>query len=696
MHRATWLNLINLYLGRKVPHSVLEQMHKNDESPQSAFARLGLTEAKAPLFENPRFHQWIAYVNEHQHVPAETIRTLSTHFHDDAKLYKILDEAKGHDEFTALATRLEADLFDYWVTEKKEPAQVFDLLQLSTQEHATLTPTFLQWMTYVKKYSAHHSDGEKLAIETLTSNFELDLPPYKILEKVKKVQGYEEVATWLLAALLGHWATSRKDPEKVLYVLGLPTQMHRKDLFEYPKFQEWVAYVDTLNAKHPETPVSMIPTLTRHLEGPHLLDQIDRAKKEKEASRKLAMRIESDFYDNLTEGTIAADILSKIGLSVPHRLQDRRYLLRLKRLLHECDGKDSSKEKTIYHALTSKFHARDVVACIVHLKKARLGIERMAERLESELREWWLAQGKTIADVYSMVGVSKRVQNVHVWLSYCNLMVEHSPSELSTMSSFLKTVRGLKRKFIILEAAKRFPNIKDVALTLQTEEVQGVFQRKVHSPRTLFELFGFAHDENVLGNSLFPKWLEYLKQYNQENPKHKELVSTRLLATFGILHVLNMIAQAKRNADTLEVATMVDNELRELWSGNNSKRLLLDFTSTYLHKKRDKTLGTPEFSTWANILDNFNGRYPDNSIQMIDVLLKFYDQKAIMRMLDWSKTRPKENQFATRVESELISKWQEWDEKPERLKSTLSRFSVFPKMLEEYNRKVKSSQSSSE
>ncbi|KAG2789508.1 hypothetical protein PC129_g13138 [Phytophthora cactorum] len=57
-----------------------------------------------------------------------------------------------------------------------------------------------------------------------------------------------------------HWVAIRKDPDEVFHLLKLDKVW---ESLSDPKFAAWAKYVDDLNAKLREKPVSMIPTLRK-------------------------------------------------------------------------------------------------------------------------------------------------------------------------------------------------------------------------------------------------------------------------------------------------------------------------------------------------------------------------------------------------------------------------------------------------
>ncbi|GMF31384.1 unnamed protein product [Phytophthora lilii] len=103
-------------------------------APDRVFELLKLDKAGDKIFENAKFIMWLEYVRDFNlKYPvdlASTISTLTRH-HGDEAVSKMLLAAQNIDSVEAIATRLQFELIQQWITHRQPIENVFLWLMLN-------------------------------------------------------------------------------------------------------------------------------------------------------------------------------------------------------------------------------------------------------------------------------------------------------------------------------------------------------------------------------------------------------------------------------------------------------------------------------------------------------------------------------------------------------------------------------------
>ncbi|KAE8904703.1 hypothetical protein PF005_g25393 [Phytophthora fragariae] len=136
-----------------------------------------------------------------------------------------------------------------------------------------LSPQFTQRLKYVEKLNAKNPTNGTSVVSTLTAYYgETGL--YRLIEAGIKNRKTEDLATKLQAEKIQHWVVKAKGPDDVFRVMALDI-VHKDSILSNPGFSTWAKYVDAFNAKYPEHPTSMIPTLLNYFSDVALFKLIE-------------------------------------------------------------------------------------------------------------------------------------------------------------------------------------------------------------------------------------------------------------------------------------------------------------------------------------------------------------------------------------------------------------------------------------
>ncbi|KAI9990507.1 hypothetical protein PInf_021535 [Phytophthora infestans] len=273
------------------------------------------------------------------------------------------------------------------------------------------------------------------------------------------------------------------------------------------------------------------------------------------------------------------------------------------------------------------------------------------------------------------------------WVSYMNTIVTATPNKMSTLFLELESRFTDRSLLQILETAMRFPSMEIAATKLHTEKIDDIFA-KMGSPKEVFKQLSLDNvGGNVLSYPLFERWVEYVKVFDKDNPSKQETWFGPLLREYKWRGVENIIDKAMRNPSTAEMAKRLENALRTDWLNAKtppSKVLSL----LHLDKTQELTLMSSKFEVWAKYLDDFNERYPNDKVTMIDSLHTKYNYPWLLRMIQSAKQDPSTEKLASRIQNEMINKWVADKENPAHLEKLLYGTPTYEATLERYVHKL--------
>ncbi|ETK81587.1 hypothetical protein L915_12912 [Phytophthora nicotianae] len=148
--------------------------------------------------------------------------TLAGKYEDDA-LYRLIQQAKRNPETTSLATHLQGELTQYWITMKKDPGEIyrkFQLDEIQSKKDIFNKPEFAAWVNYADQLNVTHPGLPVSKTSTLTKFF-TDDDLLKFTLAVKKLDGTRNVANSVEDDVLRFWVKSGKTPDKTLVDLRL-------------------------------------------------------------------------------------------------------------------------------------------------------------------------------------------------------------------------------------------------------------------------------------------------------------------------------------------------------------------------------------------------------------------------------------------------------------------------------------------
>ncbi|OWY93074.1 RxLR effector protein, partial [Phytophthora megakarya] len=196
-----------LFSSSKTQAEKLESWLKSGISADAVFTHLQLGKGGNP-FVKPQFVDWIKYADDLSAKTPEmsAISTLTRQYGDDV-LFRMIETAKMHPNTESIATKLEGEQMQHWLTTRKDPDEVFQLFQLNTMTRNNIfeKPEFTAWVKYVDDLNTKHPEEPTWMYSTLTKYLN-DKVLFKLTDDMKWSETTKPFATkleddWLQAGL---------------------------------------------------------------------------------------------------------------------------------------------------------------------------------------------------------------------------------------------------------------------------------------------------------------------------------------------------------------------------------------------------------------------------------------------------------------------------------------------------------------
>lgn len=161
--------------------------------------------------------------------------------------------------------------------------------------------------------------------------------------------------------------------------------------------------------------------------------------------------------------------------------------------------------------------------------------------------------------------------------------------------------------------------------------------------------------DDILANSQFQAWIDYMKLFNKENPKSQTTLIKTLTAHYGDDGLAKIIESAKQVPATAKRGTRLQTEQIHLWLAQEKTPDNV-FSMMKLDKAGAELFKQPQAITWAKYVDAFNKANPDKKTTLF-LGLTTYDEETLVNMLIAAKKIPSTEDIAIRVQADLTQLW---------------------------------------
>ncbi|KAG6950381.1 hypothetical protein JG688_00014179 [Phytophthora aleatoria] len=234
----------------------------------------------------------------------------------------------------------------------------------------------------------------------------------------------------------------------------------------------------------------------------------------------------------------------------------------------------------------------------------------MANRLQTEQIQRWMAQGKSPEQVFGLLKLNKLLPiswmssdlfskpGLTTWIKYLDDFNEANPDKKTTLISILSSRYSDKALANMLIEANKVQSTSSIAKRIQAEQIQ-LWLKIGKKPEDIFTLLQLEKaGDTLFENPLFSAWIKYADDFR--------LLHNTDLATMPTLTnhysdevVAKMIMKAYENPNTKNIAKRLESELQRDWLF--AKQSPYDaFIIMNLDKTLDNVFEKPLFHIWYN------------------------------------------------------------------------------------------------
>ncbi|KAE8904794.1 hypothetical protein PF005_g20078 [Phytophthora fragariae] len=508
-----------------------------------------LDKAEDWLLDLPQFTVWLKYVDDlSAKNPAKGTSAFSTLTarYGDAALYKMIEESAKFAGTKDLATKLQKDQMQYWVTTAKAPDDVFHVMDLDKVGRSILSnPEFIAWAKYVDDFNTTYPEKSALMAPVLRKSYR-DGALLKMTEVAISGGGSKSVATKIQDELLRLWLSSRKTPDDALVELGLDRTV--ETLMESPLFSTWVKYTNAYSTKYPRETSTAIEALTRKFRDVNVARMLQKAKTT-DATRSIAKQLESAQLEMwCSSGKSVDDVLELLDLRMRSDFTGdpllNTWVSYMDRFLKENPGQATA---LLTKLEGTRFPGRALNQILLAAMKFP-SMEKAAITIQTERIQGYLAKIRSQEKVFKWLDLDNVGGNLlhdplfTKWMEYVTMFNQKNPKH---QESWFEPIRMYYDPQRVIKTAMNDPSTVKIAKLMEMERSKYWLDEKIPPGRVFRFLDLEMSGEKTLVSSDFKIWAKYLDDFNQRYPNEKTTMIGELMANY-VERVLLRISMRRR------------------------------------------------------------------------------------------------------------------------------------------------------
>ncbi|KAE8971134.1 hypothetical protein PF005_g25223 [Phytophthora fragariae] len=248
-------------LATKLKKELMQHWITTAKASGDVFHAVNLDKVTYDILSNPKFTAWTKYVEDlnakYPENPALMAPALRKYYSDEA-LLKMTDEVISGRGSKSVATKIQDELSQLWLSSRKTPDDASVELGLGrTVDTLMESPLFNIWLKYTNAYSTRYPQDKSTVIEALTRTFG-DIEVAMMLQKPQTTDATRTIAKQLESAQLEMWWGSGKSVDDVLNLLDLRMNFQ---FTNDPLLNTWVSYIDRVLKENPGQATTLLTTL---------------------------------------------------------------------------------------------------------------------------------------------------------------------------------------------------------------------------------------------------------------------------------------------------------------------------------------------------------------------------------------------------------------------------------------------------
>ncbi|OWZ08308.1 hypothetical protein PHMEG_00019168 [Phytophthora megakarya] len=229
-------SLLNTWARELKEPAEISKFLKSDDLMQTYVKKFNwaLKDSGDKLFDTPDLTTWLKYVDFFKaKYPTKDMSTISIlkNRYGEIPLARMIETSKSTHHTQDIAKQLSTDQFQNWMSEKRTPSNIFELLKLKyLKDNPLENPLFKTWSEYGYIYNRNHRAATENHIEILVNGYGNERLSNILIEAKNNVNLHRE-ATSLQKRLWDRWLSAEVDPKNIYVWLHIekaqPTSKER-------------------------------------------------------------------------------------------------------------------------------------------------------------------------------------------------------------------------------------------------------------------------------------------------------------------------------------------------------------------------------------------------------------------------------------------------------------------------------------
>ncbi|KAG1694183.1 hypothetical protein DVH05_021839 [Phytophthora capsici] len=567
---------------------------------------------------------WFSYVKvfnkENPSDKMNMIKTLTARFGDEA-LSTMIETAKRSSKTSAMAEKLQAKQLANWAALKKNPDDIFALLQLNSAKSLLFDqPSVNSWLKYMDDFALKSSSAEFSAISTLRKYYSDETLAEMIIVALKSSKT-SEAAKRVETELLRTWFNSMKSSTDVRRLLNLSTAPQSELSLI------WRNYVALLNKVDPKFKTEMLQEWVK--KG----------------------LITDDTFRLLTLGNAADDLLNGSLLSA------------WATYIKVFNQQNPTEQLNLIAVLTARF-GDEAVSTMLEAAKKVPTYHTIANRVQTEQMKLWLDAGKLPDDIFVALKLNTvktklfDQPQLNTWVVYLDEFNKANPNSKTTLFSTLQPRYSEATLAKMLVVAKQNPNLESLAVRIQGEQLQ-FWIKANRRPGDIFKMLRL----NILGsdlmrNQLFTAWVQYTDEFRKLNPGTKLTTLATLRKYYSDETLVTLFLKASQSPNTAKMGKRMESEMLREWfsAGTKPTHPVGVFALLNLGRTGTKVFESPLYNVWTNYVGFMKkaGAFRGDTITL---LRGIYGDESLAKVLIAAGKVQSTKNVANTLEKELFALW---------------------------------------
>ncbi|KAE9280002.1 hypothetical protein PR003_g28078, partial [Phytophthora rubi] len=413
-------------LATKLEEELMQNWIATAKSPDDVFHAMSLDKVKHNILSNPEFTAWAKYVDDfnakYPEQPASMAPALRKHFSDGA-LFKMTDEVISGRGSKSVATKIQDELIDLWLSGRKTPDDALVELGLGrTVDTLMESPLFNTWLKYSTAYSTKYPQEKSTVIETLKRTFG-DIKVARMLQKAKTTDATRSIAKQLESAQLEMWWNSGKSVDDVLELLDFRMKF---DFTGNPLLNTWVLYMDRVLKENPGQATTMLTKLETRFKD-RALNQILLAAMKFPSMEKAAIAIQTKKIQGyVANNESPVKVFKWLNLdNVGDKLLSDPLFTKWMKYAKDFNQKNPKHQESWFTPIRGNYNP-DPVKRMIKTAMNDPSTVKIAELVERERSKRWLDQKDPPRHVFHFLDLNKAGEKTlassdfKVWAKYLN------------------------------------------------------------------------------------------------------------------------------------------------------------------------------------------------------------------------------------------------------------------------------------